>query len=64
MHTQLLNIGFIKQPDGSYFNPEVGLRVTIVGPDTILVPTAKGDIQTTVADLEDAIVSGAFGGGF
>ena len=57
----LLNIGFIEMEDGSYYNREVQLHVTIKDEETLLVPTPQGIITATIAELEDAIVSGGFG---
>jgi len=61
MRIFLLNIGFIELEDGSYYNNEVQLHVTVVDETHVLVPTPKGDITATIAELEDAIVSGGFG---
>jgi hypothetical protein len=61
MHTRLLNIGFIKQPDGSYFNNELRIRVTVVGPTTIAVDLPSGPHTTSIADLEEAILGDGFG---
>lgn len=61
MHTQLLNIGFIKQPDGSYFNNELGMMVTIADDNHIWVKSTSGIMKATIKELEDAIISGGFG---
>ncbi len=61
MNTQLLNIGFTKQPDGSYLNNELGLMVTIADDEHVWVKTPSGIQKATIKELEDAIVSGGFG---
>ena len=57
---QLLNIGFIKDPDGTYYNNELGVRVRIVD-KRIEVDTSQGKIKATIKELEDAIIGGGFG---
>lgn len=62
-HTNLINIGFVKMEDGTYYNNEVQLRVA-VDPDTddkVIVNTPKGNILATISELEDALVGGGFG---
>lgn len=61
MHIQLLNIGFIETPDGSYYNNELGVRVRIVDETHIEVDTAQGKTKATIKELEDAIIGGGFG---
>jgi hypothetical protein len=61
MHTQLLNIGFVKLPDGTYYNNELGMKVIIVDSEHIEVDTPMGKQQATIKELEDAIISGGFG---
>jgi len=61
MHTFLLNIGFIKQESGSYYNNEVQLEVTLLDEEHVTVLTSKGNVKATIEELEDAIVSGGFG---
>ena len=41
MHTFLLNIGFIKQESGSYYNNEVQLEVTLLDEEHVTVLTSK-----------------------
>lgn len=61
MHIQLLNIGFIKNPDNTYYNNELGLRVVVIDETQIEVDTFNGKIKATIKELEDAIMSGGFG---
>ena len=61
MHIFLLNIGFIKMDDGTYYNHEVRLHVTIKDDEHVIVPTPQGFVLATIEELEDAIVSGGFG---
>jgi|LGOV01.1.fsa_nt_gb hypothetical protein len=62
MHTFLLNIGFVKMKDGTYYNSEVQVHVKI-DPDEehVIVRTPKGNIKATIEELEDTIVDGGFG---
>lgn len=61
MHIQLLNIGFLRNPDGTYYNNELGVRVRIVDETHIEVDTAQGKFKATIKELEDAIIGGGFG---
>ena len=65
MRTFLLNIGFIESSDGTYYNNEIELRVRVIinaeGNEALMVPTPQGEIESTVEELEDVIVSGGFG---
>lgn len=61
MHTQLLNIGFVKISDDTYYNNELDLSIKVIDGKTIEVATLKGVAQATIKELEDAIVSGGFG---
>jgi hypothetical protein len=61
MHTKLLNIGFVRLPDGSYANYEINLVVRVGDDDTIIINTPDGDISATLQELEDAIIGGGFG---
>lgn len=60
---QLVNIGFVKMTDGTYYNKEVQLHVKIhpKEEDKVIVKTPKGNIAATIAELEDAIIGGGFG---
>ena len=62
MHTKLLNLGFIKMPDGSYLKKELNLRVTIsIDREHVVVPTEQGDTEATITELEDVIIADGFG---
>ena len=62
MHTFLLNIGFIKIEDGTYYNSEVQVHVALdPNSDKLIVSTSKGNIVATIEELEDTIVGGGFG---
>jgi hypothetical protein len=61
MHIQLLNIGFIKRPDGSYINPEFEFSVRILDSEHVEVQTATGKMKSTIEELEEAILGGGFG---
>jgi hypothetical protein len=61
MHVLLLNLGFVKKPDGSYYNNELSLVVYIENDKQVKVVTVSGFALATIEELEDAIVSGAFG---
>ena len=64
MYVQLLNIGFVKQPDGTYVNSELSLRVAPTYKDDkgIYISTPDGKIvEATVDILEEAIMDGRFG---
>lgn len=62
MHTQLLNIGFVKMPDGTYYNYEIGLTVSLnASAQTVSVDLPTGTHTATIAELEEAIISGGFG---
>lgn len=62
MHTQLLNIGFVKRPDGSYYNHELCICVHIISDTQIqVIATATTKTgTTTIRELEDAILGGIF----
>jgi hypothetical protein len=61
MYVYLLNMGFVKRPDGSYYNNELGIAVTIKDDKHVVVDTPSGPTLATIEELEDAILSGAFG---
>lgn len=62
MHTWLLNIGFIKQPDGTYYNAEIAIKVTVLDDTHVLVDVPRrGEMTATLKELEAAIVSGGLG---
>lgn len=62
MHTQLLNMGFIKVSEGVYRNNELCLTVEIAEDNLhVLVDTASGIQKATIDELEDAIIVGGFG---
>jgi hypothetical protein len=53
MHTDLLNMGFVKEPDGTYINREIGLRVKIID-NKITIVTKTGEVKVvSVKDLEE-----------
>lgn len=56
MHIQLLNLGFLLQADGTYLHGELRLVVKIVDNDIVV-----GGVNTTLEELEDAIVHGTMG---
>ncbi len=60
MHIRLLNIGFVKQPDGSYFNQEYGITLTLAGPTNLIVETPDGQRSMTLETLEDSILKGVW----
>lgn len=57
----MLNIGFIRKEDGTYYNSEVKLTVSLVDQEHVSVPTPKGNVKATIAELEEAILGGGFG---
>lgn len=61
MHTFLLNLGFVKNAEGLYINRELGLKVKYLNEEKLILITDLGDVETTIKELEDAIVSGGFG---
>jgi hypothetical protein len=61
MHVYLLNLGFVKKPDGSYYNSEIGISVTIEDSRRVKVVTPSGPVLITIEELEDAIFNGTFG---
>jgi len=54
MHVQLLNLGFVKGPDGTYTNHEIGLNIKIVD-NQIVIMTKQGEKIVTPKDLEEII---------
>lgn len=65
MHTKMLNIGFSKRPDGTYYHIGLVLAATI-NPDGTIHLYGKDGVQITekpctIDELEDAIVNGLFG---
>jgi len=54
MHVQLLNLGFVKGPDGTYTNHEIGLKLKIVD-NQIVIMTHQGEKIVTPRDLEEVI---------
>lgn len=61
MHTYLLNLGFVKRPDGTYYNNELGICARILDDTFVEVDTPEGPVQANMKELEDAIISGGFG---
>lgn len=63
MHTQLVNIGFIKQSDGKYRSAELGVTVAINKADTTKIDVYMIDqiLTVTIEDLEESILNGGFG---
>lgn len=61
MHTFLLNLGFVKNAEGLYINRELSLKVKYLNEEKLILITDLGDVETTIKELEDAIVSGGFG---
>lgn len=61
MHTFLLNLGFVKNAEGLYINRELGLKVKYLNEEKLILITDLGEVETTIKELEDAIVSGGFG---
>jgi hypothetical protein len=61
MHAQLLSMGFVRLPDGTYYNYEICLKVSVIDDKQVLVHTFDGDIPATLKELEDAITSDGFG---
>lgn len=61
MHTYLLNLGFIKRPDGTYYNNELGISLRVLDDTFVEVDTPAGPIKSNLPELEDAIISGGFG---
>jgi len=58
MNIQLLNMGFIKQPNGSYINLELGYTVKIVDTDKLEILTKDGLRIISVTDLENIMIGG------
>jgi hypothetical protein len=54
MHVQLLNLGFVKGPDGTYINQEIGLKIKIVD-NQIVIMTKQGEKIVSPKDLEEII---------
>lgn len=54
MHVHLLNLGFVKGPDGTYLNQETGLKIKIVD-NQIVIMTKQGEKIISVKDLEDLV---------
>lgn len=63
MHTQLVNIGFIKQSDGKYRSAEFEVTVAINKADTTKIDVYMIDriLTVTIEDLEESILNGGFG---
>lgn len=65
MHTKMLNIGFAKRPDGTYYHVGLVLIAVLNADGTISLFTKDGTPITekpcTLDELEDAIISGTFG---
>jgi len=52
MHTELLNMGFVKEPDGIYINRELSIKVKIVD-SKITIVTKTGEVKIiAIKDLE------------
>jgi hypothetical protein len=60
MRVQLLNMGFVDQGDGSFYNNELRLTVYLKN-GVIEVEAATGLVKTDVEHLEEAILNGEFG---
>lgn len=65
MYTKMLNIGFSKRPDGTYYHIGLVLTAVINSDSTIHLYDKYGKQITekpcTIDELEDAIISGLFG---
>jgi hypothetical protein len=51
-------MGFIKQPNGSYINLELGYTVKIVDTDKLEILTKDGLRIISVTDLENIMIGG------
>ena len=52
MHTELLNMGFVKEPDGIYINRELSIKVKIID-NKITIVTKTGEVKViAIKDLE------------
>ena len=52
MHTDLLNMGFVKEPDGIYINRELSIKVKIID-NKITIVTKTGEVKIiAIKDLE------------
>ena len=52
MHTELLNMGFVKEPDGIYINRELSIKVKIID-SKITIVTKTGEVKIiAIKDLE------------
>jgi hypothetical protein len=52
MHTELLNMGFVKEPDGVYINRELSIKVKIID-NKITIVTKTGEVKIiAIKDLE------------
>jgi hypothetical protein len=58
MKLELLNMGFIKDPDGSYRNLELGIKVKIVDIDKLEINTNTGIRIVSIKDLEKIMMGG------
>jgi hypothetical protein len=58
MKITLLNMGFIKDPDGTYVNQELGVRVKIVDTDKLEIKTTTGLRIISISDLETIMMGG------
>jgi hypothetical protein len=52
MHTELLNMGFVKEPDGIYINRELSIKIKIID-NKITIVTKTGEVKIiAIKDLE------------
>lgn len=51
-------MGFIKDPDGTYVNQELGVRVKIVDTDKLEIKTTTGLRIISISDLETIMMGG------
>lgn len=58
MKITLLNMGFIKGPDGTYLNQELGIRVKIVDTEKLEIKTTTGIRIISINDLETIMMGG------
>lgn len=61
MHACLLSIGFIKLQNNTYVNYEINVVVRLLKDDALEVVRDEGNVEATLEELENAIVSGGFG---
>jgi hypothetical protein len=55
---QLLNLGFVKMPDGTYMNYEFDVQVRVVDREHVEIVFETGPTKVTLAELEQAILNG------